>query len=263
MKKIKIKKRDRLLLKDIGDQGGSIADAIHKTRFPNNEIAAMKSTLRRLRKAKLIKSEKVRGSKYVVYRLTKDGAKEIGVKYSDKPIGSSNLPRLYGMLWLTRLCDDGVAREICKPKDHKDLFKFGGNRLPKVDFYLASYGKTEPATHVKLGVAIIDFKSRTERIVHRVIRHLRRFCQHGWFDNLIFHNAFEVTVLTGCEEKKRSIELGLANSLTKKLRSDFARLNPSSPLELPFTHQVKVAPKLFEFVPTVGVSKQKDKGEQQ
>lgn len=257
MKKAKTTKRDLLLLKDIHNYGGSIAEAIHKSHFSGKKIDAMKSTLRRLGAAgaSLIKSEEIKGSKHVVYRLTKAGAKEIGVKYSNKPIGASNLPRLYGMLWLTKICDDGVQRDLCKPKQHRDLFKFGNNRLPKVDFYLANYSKEGARSQVKLGLALIDFKSRTERIVQRAIKHLRRFCLHGWFDNLIVQGAFELTVLTGSEEKKRAIELGLANHLKKKLLGDFGRLNPHSPMELPFSYRVQVAPKLFEFVPTVTTEK--------
>jgi len=263
MKKIKVNKRDLSLLWDIHENDCLTAEVIQATRFEGQKVDAMKSFLRRLGPSGggLIKSEKVTGAKFVIYRLTNDGAKEIGVKYSGKAIGSSNLPRRYAMQWLTKLCKDGVEREICKPKRHKDLFKFGNNRLPKVDFYIANYNSDERAEgNLKLGLAVVDFKSRTERIVQRTVKHLRRFSRHGWFDSLIMQGCFEVTVLTGSEKKKLSIDLRMANQLTKKLRGDFARLNPQAPLKLPFSYQVLVAPRLFEFVPTTGPNKQTKKG---
>lgn len=246
-------KRDYLILRHIGLHKMTTFAAIHSLFFENKKDDAVKSTLRRLGKneADLLVSERIPGSKFVYYRLTKKGAHIVSVRYSDE-LGPSKLPTNYSMLWLTNLCKDGVTRALCKPREHAELFKLESNRLPKVDFYIAEYHGTEADPgKVRLGVAITDLRSRPERIVQRAVKHLRRFVRHGWFDQLILQDCFELIVLTGTFEKHRAIELKMKSLFAKQLRGDFSRLNPSPKAELPFTWDIRVVPHLFDFVPAI------------
>ncbi|MGB7324261.1 MAG: hypothetical protein WBD31_05280, partial [Rubripirellula sp.] len=143
-------KRDRLILQHAAAHEMTTFAALHKLFFEDKKEDAVKSNLRRLgnKQANLLVSEKIPGSKYVYYRLTKSGARTVSIRYEDK---LTNLPVKYAMLWLTNLCDDGVTRGLCKPREHAELFKIGANRLPKVEFYIAEYEATaEQSEKVKL-----------------------------------------------------------------------------------------------------------------
>lgn len=252
-KKHRLTKRDELILRHIATYQMSTFEAIRHLFFENKRPDAAKSTLRRLGKKAmgLIASEHITGTQKVYYRLTPNGGKILGVPSRRcKRLGDSKLPQCYAMLWFTCFSEPAIQRTICKPRDYPAVFSFGNQRIPKIDFYIAN-DKTEIATgsEISFGFAMTDFDSRFRRIVDRARVQLSRMLDRGWFDQLISAKRFELAVLTGTNEKKRTIEMVLRSELLRTLRSPLLKVMGESCDRFPIKTHVVVIPGLNELIP--------------
>lgn len=249
----RLTKRDRLILTHLALYGLGTTESLHQLFFAGKKLDAVKSTLRRLGSAgaKLLVKEVINGSRRVYYRLTPKGATAIGHRGDCKRLGDSRLPRSYALMYFTCLHADGAHRHYCHPRQHPDLFPLGGERLPKIDFYMAERTVNETGKRtVSLGFTITDTSVNWRRIVERSVKHTRRLVSKRWFEPIMRSGNFELTVLTVSPPRRRAIELVLDGELRRLLRPDFMRLKIEQAPRFPIQTQVVCVPGLDDLIPT-------------
>ena len=167
-----------------------------------------KSKQKRKNQRQLIYSAPLDGQR-VYYQLTLSGARLLGASPKRAAaFGRISVIRRYALQWF--LCLEGSCNRIyIPPKDINQGFPSIAARLPQPNFYKAKHKDNRQV----LGYAVVDYGSDSRRVATRLATKLNLFEERESFNGLIAKQAFEATILTYRESKKR----GIASRLSKHL----------------------------------------------
>jgi DNA-binding MarR family transcriptional regulator len=243
---IRLTDRDRRILKHVARQRMTTVEAVQALFFPENERDAAKSTLRRLYGTPpnyhVLQPEPL-DDRRVYYRLTAKGTKLIGAaKDAAKPLGLQARVERYALLWFFCI-DRPKQRSVLHPRKFPDQFPIKGERLPRKAFYIDE----DDNGQVRLGYVVVDHRADSRRLVRKSGQTLQRFLRRGWFDDFVQAGAFELTVLTATEEKRKSLERALKRKLPGFLRPQLEPLGVKPANSLPVN--VMVVPGLADVFP--------------
>jgi hypothetical protein len=196
---------------------------LHQVFFPDQQVDAVKSTLRRLcgkpPRYRYLHPEPL-DAKRVYYRLTPRAARLLGAPFDvARPLGPQARLYRYAVAWFIHV-DGRRRRTLFNPHDFHEQFPVTGHRLPRSHFYIE-----DSADQPRLGYILVDHGAHVRRVVRKAVKVLGRFLYHGWFDEYIRDKAFVLTVLTFLAGKKASIERRLRPALVSSLSYHLTRLS--------------------------------------
>ena len=232
-----LRPRERQIL-HLAKNGIVTVEIVHRCFFPQGDIEAVRSALRRMVKMGYLKSEPL-DSQRVYYRLTSRGARLIAAsrKYA-QPLKRQGKIERYAVTWFIH-ADLPGQRALLNPTDYPDRFPVAGHRLPRRPFFL-----DRSDGHSRLGVIFVDHNAHHRRMFQKTVTVLGRFLHHGWFDTFIRQDAFAVAILTFTPHRKRTFEQHVPKSITDQLGYPLSQLRPDLAGAVPSLVHVHVIPEL-------------------
>lgn len=199
---LQLTERDIAILDHIRAFRMSLPEVVQRLFFEKHDMEAVKSWLRRMRRAGLVGTAPfVKPRKYLyltpaaVQKLYGEPAKAGG------PLTAFPLARQYGMLAFC--CLQPTVHRKLTAREFADKFAvLAADTLPK-DFYYVDK-ETQPQ---RLGYIYVDHGRNAPRIVQRFQHIVRqRFKILVWRTAIIDQDRFAVAIVTSADEKKKRIE---------------------------------------------------------
>lgn len=204
-KKIRLMPRDHLVFEHFEKFEVTTKKALWLAFFEGRKMMAVDSLIRRLdsRGVGYIHGVNLLKSRTTYFRLTKSGAKYLGIEINTKSIRIARLFTLMGKLYFINrppknkqrvLCDDNMLAKFIDCKDLRE----GKIRPPRVDFYISQNKIEDPENSgLVLGATLPDLNAKVDRVVDRCVKHSENLIKRGWFVDVMRAGRFEWTVLTG------------------------------------------------------------------
>jgi hypothetical protein len=240
-KKKAIRPRERQIL-HLAKNGIVTVDIVHRCFFPQGNIEAARSALRRMVELGYLKSEPLDAQR-VYYRLTPRGARLIAAsrKYA-QPLKRQGKIERYAVTWFVH-ADLPGHRVLLNPTDYPDRFPVAGHRLPRRPFFLdRSDGRS------RLGVLFVDHNAHYRRMSRKTVAVLGRFLRHGWFDTFIRQDVFAVVILTFSPHRKQTFEKHVSRAIADQLGYPLSLLRPELAGAVPSLVHVHVIPELESMI---------------
>ena len=200
--RLQLTARDVEILDHVRTFRMSTREVLHRLFFAGQDIEAVKSWIRRVKRARLIDTgDFIKPRKYLylmpeaVQKLYGEPAKAAG------PLTAFPLARQYGILAFCCLLET-VQRKMTSREFCDKFPKLADNTLPK-DFYYVDK-ETSPQ---RLGFIYVDHGRNAQRIYQRYRTIVaRRFDLPTWRKDVIDRERFIVAIVTAKPEKKKRIE---------------------------------------------------------
>lgn len=251
-KSIIIGPRDRLVFEHLAKFQTSTKPILKLAFFEGRKMKAVDSMLRRLdsRGIGYLYGRHLPNSKTLCYRLTKKGAKHLGIEIDTQPIPILRLFVLMGRAYFINrtpketqraLCTDSMLAKFIACKD----LESGVIRPPRVDFYI-SQTKIEGAEKSEnaLGAILPDLNANVRRVADRVVNHCKGFIERGFFHEVMRAGRFELAILTGHQAKKNELQEAATRNLQRRLKDTYFEHSLNSTEVPPVRVKVEVIPEL-------------------
>jgi hypothetical protein len=221
-KKNHLQPRERAILQ-LAQTGIVTVEIVHRSFFPEGDIEAARSAIRRLTDMGHLQAEPL-DTRRAYYRLTPRGARAVTAPGKcAQPLKRQGKIQRYAVSWFIH-ADRPGERALLNLVDYPEQFPFAEHRLPRCPFFL---DRTDGRS--RLGVILVDHNAHQRRISYKTVKLLGRFLHHGWFDTFIRQDAFVVAILTFSKYRKRAFQRHVPRAITEHLRFPLSKLRPDLP----------------------------------
>jgi hypothetical protein len=211
--------REREILQ-LAQTGIVTTEIVHRSFFPEGDIEAARSAIRRLTDMGHLQAEPL-DTRRAYYRLTGRGARLIAASCKcAQPHKRQGKIQRYAVSWFIH-ADRPGERALLNPADYPEQFPLAEHRLPRCPFFL---DRTDGRS--RMGVILVDHNAHQRRISYKTVKLLGRFLHHGWFDTFIRQDAFVVAILTFSKCRKRAFQHHVPRAITEHLRFPLSKLRP-------------------------------------
>ena len=226
----------------LADNGIVTIDIVHRVFFPDADVEAVRSAVRRIVERGELLAEPLDAQR-CYYRLTRQGARRIpGARWSARPLKKQGRVQRYAVTWFIHAQHPG-RRALIRPHEYTDQIAVAGHSLPRGPFYL---DRTEGRS--RLGIIFVDHNAHYRRMVRKVVKTFGRFLWHGWFDGLIRTDAFKLAILTYSEARRQTFNSHLPAAIVEQFSYPLSRLRPDLSGAVPPIVQIYVVPGLAPIV---------------